>query len=109
MDKLGIYALYDKENSLPVPPLVNSIDERAVAKYYIDSLDHIFQECPKEYKKDFNDRVNHQCICRIGYYDFDKKELVNDFNILVDLFDLKFEDKEKVEDGRSEEGTSSEV
>ena len=99
--KLYMYALYDKELQ-KFDMVLSGFNDDDAAKYYINEFNNIkklidinFKDDVKEKKlSSFLERIHNTIIYCIGVFDFYTGEFTNVKNVLVDLFDFKFNESE---------------
>lgn len=98
--KLRLYSIYDKGTET-YGLLVMGYDDQETIKYYTDNFNSILENLDKYYtgekleteRNNFIDKIHDSCIYVNGYFNEFTGEFVNDKNIIVDLFDFKFKDK----------------
>ena len=98
--KLRLYSIYDKETET-FGVLVTGFDDQETINYYTNSFNNIFEGLDKYYvgdklkteKNNLIDKIHNSCIYVNGYFNEFTGEFVNDKNILVDLFDFKFNEE----------------
>lgn len=98
MEKINLYAVLDKESDTISNLFLASSDVEA-GSFMVRNFKAIEPDVPAQLKNDYLERIRHSCVVKIGDVDVEKKEVLNNYNVICDFFDFDFGDeygKEKI-------------
>ena len=98
MDKLNFYGLCAKSTGV-LSNIGYAFDDVTMSKYMVEELKKIEKDIPEDRKAYVLESIHDCYIVKIGSLDLENHNLENDYTILVDLKDFKFEN---IENDKSE-------
>ena len=90
MKKLILFGLQAKD-SLVLSNIGYAYDAKAMCQYMLKELNAIEKDIPEERKVFVLESIRNNYIVQVGTLDLESHDLENDYQILVDLKDFKFE------------------
>lgn len=94
MNKLILFGLQAKD-SLVLSNIGYAFDEKAMCEYMLDELYAIEKDIPEERIVYVLESIRNNYIVKIGTLDLESHNLENNYAILVDLKDFKFDKENK--------------
>lgn len=105
MENIKVYAVLSKKHDVISNIYLSTSDAQAGA-FMLKQIDDIYNEVPDKLKASFLDDVRNNAIVKIGEISPETKQMINDYNCILDLFDYRVSDeKTNSKGGVSDEQT----
>lgn len=97
MENIKVYAILDKRHDVISNVYLSPSDAQAGA-FMLKQLNGIYNEIPDKLKSNFLEDVRSTAVVKLGEISPETKQMINDYNCILDLFDYKVgEDNESKE------------
>lgn len=96
MENIKLYAILDKKHDVISNVFLSGSDVQA-GSWMLKQIKDIYKDVPDNLKNTYIDDVRNTAIVKLGEVSPETKQLINDYNIIVDLFDFKIGDENEQE------------
>ena len=96
MENIKLYAILDKKHDVISNVFLSGSDVQA-GSWMLKQIKDIYKDVPEQLRNNFIDDVRNTAVVKLGEVSPETKQLTNDYNIIVDLFDFKIGDENEQE------------
>lgn len=93
MENIKVYAILSKKHDIISNVYLSNSDAQAGA-FMLQQIDSIYNEVPDKLKSSFLEDVRSTAIVKIGEISPETKQMFNDYNCILDLFDYRVSDEQ---------------
>lgn len=93
MENIKLYAILDKKHDVISNVFLSGSDVQA-GSWMLKQIKEIYKDVPEQLRNNFIEDVRNTAIVKLGEVSPETKQLTNDYNIIVDLFDFHVVDEE---------------
>lgn len=105
MENIKVYAVLSKKHDVISNVFLSNSDAQA-GTFMLQQLDSIYKEVPDKLKLNFLEDVRNNAVVKIGEISPESKQMINDYNCILDLFDYRVgEEQTNSKGGVSDEQT----
>lgn len=96
MENIKLYAILDKKHDVISNVFLSGSDVQA-GSWMVKQIKEIYKDVPDNLKNTYIDDVRSTAVVKLGEVSPETKQLTNDYNVIVDLFDFKIGDENEQE------------
>ena len=93
MENIKVYAVLSKKHDIISNVFLSPSDAQAGA-FMLQQLDSIYKEVPDKLKPNYLEDVRNTAVVKIGEISPENKQMFNDYNCILDLFDYRVADEQ---------------